>query len=136
LGRKTTKKVECTKKITHLQKAISHIQAHKITTNHIVYLTSNKTLQQKISKINNRLLSPTMCIANEYTIINSIYVTIKQYPSITIQYIKQNNSQHSEQLAQCNKLAQQAQHFNPTTHCIANTIQLSLDDLSMNRDRL
>jgi hypothetical protein len=52
---------------------------------------------------------------------------ITQYPLITIQYIKQNNFQNSELLAQCNTLAQQAQHFNPTTHCIANTIQLSAE---------
>jgi hypothetical protein len=58
---------------------------------------------------------------------------IKQYPSITIQYIKQNNSQHSERLAQCTQLAQQAQHFNPTTHCIANTIQLSAELIIANK---
>jgi hypothetical protein len=116
-----------------LQQIISLIQAKEIMTKHIVYLTSNKNLQQQLNKIAKRIISPTMCIANEYTILKAISTLLQQHSSISIQYIKQTNTYHNELFARSTTLAQQAQHFQPAQHRIANTIQLTAEILIDNK---
>jgi hypothetical protein len=68
-----------------------------------------------------------MCIANEFTILKSIYTLITLHPLIKIQYIKQTKTQHIPLIERTTTLAQQAQQSNPSSHCIVNTLQLSAE---------
>jgi hypothetical protein len=83
--------------------------------------------------MNNRIHSPTNCISNEYTIINSLFSLLQKHPYIKLQYIKQSDPNQLILLERSTTLSKQAQQLPPSDFQIADTINLSAELILNNR---
>jgi hypothetical protein len=115
-----------------LQKTISLINNHQITTKDIIYQTSNKNLKQKITKLRHKSNSPTICMTNEYTILHTIKELLNKYTFISLQYTKQleifNLQQHQQLIDLINQTTQP-----PYTFPIANIPNIQAELLINNQ---